>query len=164
MWTNRFIVCFSQACAFVTSENVLKKSGIQLFRERLSEKVHVTVPKGIVGGFGCLVLQRNLKKWHWRPRTYVCECSRKVTKVCSTAAVVRNHVLIISHIFFGDCRVHIFSDNLSRNSCMHIKKTVGNRKNVIMKKCDFMRALHSLVSLTVGDYIMCHLLTNLAGR
>ena len=67
-------VCFSQACAFVTSENVLKKSGIQLFRERLSEKVHVTVPKGIVGGFGCFVLQRNLKKWHWRPQIYVCEC------------------------------------------------------------------------------------------
>ena len=72
----------------------------------------------------------------------------------------------IDHIpyFLWDCRVHIFSDNLSRNSCMHIKKTVGNRKNVIMKKCDFMRALYSLVSLTVGDYIMCHLLTNIAGR
>ena len=67
--------------------------------------------------------------------------------------------------------MHIFSDNLSRNSCMHVKKTVGNRKNVIMKKCDFcfvevkvMRALRSLVSLTVGDCIMCHLLTNIAGR
>ena len=32
---------------------------------------------------------------------------------------VRNSVLIISHITFRDCRVHIFSDNLSRNSCMH---------------------------------------------
>ena len=30
---------------------------------------------------------------------------------------VRNSVLIISHITFRDCRVHIFSDNLSRNSC-----------------------------------------------
>ena len=28
---------------------------------------------------------------------------------------VRNSVLIISHITFRDCRVHIFSDNLSRN-------------------------------------------------
>ena len=35
---------------------------IQLFRERLSEKVHVTIPKGIVSGFECTVLQRNLKK------------------------------------------------------------------------------------------------------
>ena len=31
---------------------------------------------------------------------------------------VRKSVLIISHITFRDCRVHIFSDNLSRNSCI----------------------------------------------
>ena len=31
---------------------------------------------------------------------------------------VRNSVLIISHITFQDCRVHIFADNLSENSCM----------------------------------------------
>ena len=29
---------------------------------------------------------------------------------------VRNSVLIISHITFRDCRVHIFSDHFSRNS------------------------------------------------
>ena len=44
---------------------------IQLFRERLSEKVHATISKGIVGGFEFTVLQRNLKKWHERPWTYV---------------------------------------------------------------------------------------------
>ena len=33
---------------------------------------------------------------------------KKATKVGSTATVVRNSVLIISHITFGDCRVHIF--------------------------------------------------------
>ena len=31
---------------------------------------------------------------------------------------VRNSVLIISHVIFRDCHVHIFCDNLSRNSCM----------------------------------------------
>ena len=31
---------------------------------------------------------------------------------------VRNSVLIISQIAFRDCRVHIFGDNLSRNSCI----------------------------------------------
>ena len=31
---------------------------------------------------------------------------------------VRNSVLIISHITFRDCRVHIFPDNLSRNNCI----------------------------------------------
>ena len=47
---------------------------IQLFRERLSEKVHATNPKGIVGGFELTVFQRNLKEWQDRPWTYVCEC------------------------------------------------------------------------------------------
>ena len=32
---------------------------IQLFRERLLEKVHATIPKGIVGGFEFTVLQKN---------------------------------------------------------------------------------------------------------
>ena len=31
----------------------------------------------------------------------------------------RNRVLIISHITFRDCRVHIFNDNRPRNSCMN---------------------------------------------
>ena len=35
---------------------------------------------------------------------------------------VRNSELIVSHIItFRDCRVHIFTDNLSRKSCMHKK-------------------------------------------
>ena len=33
---------------------------------------------------------------------------------------VRNTVLIISHITFRYCRVHIFSDNLSRKSAMQL--------------------------------------------
>ena len=65
---------------------------IQLFRERLSEKVHPTIPKGIVGAFECTVLQRNLKEWHGRSRAYLCECLRKLAKVGSPATVV----LIIS--------------------------------------------------------------------
>ena len=44
---------------------------IQLFRERLSEKVHVTIPKGIVGGFEFSVIQRNLK-----------ELARKAMEMC----------------------------------------------------------------------------------
>ena len=46
---------------------------IQLFRERLSEKEHATIPKGIVGGFEGTVYQRSLKGWYGRPRTYVCQ-------------------------------------------------------------------------------------------
>ena len=33
---------------------------------------------------------------------------------------VRKSVLIISHITFRDRRVHIFADNLSQNSCIHL--------------------------------------------
>ena len=40
---------------------------IQLFQERVSEKVHATISKGIVSGFEFAVLQRNLKEWHERP-------------------------------------------------------------------------------------------------
>ena len=35
---------------------------IQLFREKLWKKVHATIPKGIVGGFDFLLLQRKLKE------------------------------------------------------------------------------------------------------
>ena len=39
---------------------------IQLFGERLPEKVQATIPKGIVSGFELTVDQRNLKEWHDR--------------------------------------------------------------------------------------------------
>ena len=34
------------------------------------------------------------------------------------SVMIRNSVLMISHITLRDCRVNIFSDNLSRNSCI----------------------------------------------
>ena len=46
--------------------NVIRDLYLQLFRER-SEKVHVTIPIGIVGGFEYTILQRNLKEWHEKP-------------------------------------------------------------------------------------------------
>ena len=47
---------------------------LQLFRKRLSEKVHATFPKGIMGGFEFTVFRGNLKEWQERPWTYVYEC------------------------------------------------------------------------------------------
>ena len=116
--------------ALVTNDT--RYSSIQLFWERLSEKVHATILKGIVGDFKCTVFQRNLKESYGRPLIYVCECWRKVTKVGSTATVVRNSVLIISHITFRDCRVHFILDKLSRNNCMHtvFTKWHGKERNV----------------------------------
>ena len=36
--------------------------------------------------------------------------------------------MIISHITFRDCRVHIFSDNLSRNSCNECLRQLNDTK------------------------------------
>ena len=44
--------------------------------------MHATIPKGIVGGFELTVVQRIFMKNGTRDhRRYVCECSRKATKV-----------------------------------------------------------------------------------
>ena len=46
-----------------TTNTVAYISFIQLFRERLSNKVHATTAKCIVGGLEFTVFQRNLKEW-----------------------------------------------------------------------------------------------------
>ena len=80
-------------------------TNIQLFRERLSEKVHATILKGIVGGFEFTVLPRNLK-----------ELARKLAmKMCFRVLMERKKSRF-DHS--GLSRAH-FSDNLSRNSCIH---------------------------------------------
>jgi len=43
---------------------------------------------------------------------------------------IRNSVLIISHVTFRDCRVHIFSDNLSGNNCIQQKQRKVCIRNV----------------------------------
>ena len=83
---------------------------IQLFRERLSDKVHTAVLRGIVGGF----------EFTARVAMDVClQVLKESNKSRFDSYSVRNSVLIIYHITFRDCRVHIFSDNLYRNSCIH---------------------------------------------
>ena len=42
------------------------RTHLQLFRERLSEKVHATNPKGIVGGFELTVVQQKGTRGHGR--------------------------------------------------------------------------------------------------
>ena len=79
---------------------------IQLFQERLSEKVHATIPKGIqrIAREAMDVCLRVLKE------------SNKSRFDCYS---FRKSALIISHITFRDCRAHSFSENLSPNSCMY---------------------------------------------
>ena len=57
------------------------------FRERLSEKVPVTILIGIVGWFELTVLYRNWKEWHERPWNYVCKYLRKAANVGLTVTV-----------------------------------------------------------------------------
>ena len=71
-------------------------------------------------GFEFSVLQRNLKELARKAMEMCFLVLKESDKVGSTATVVRNSVLIISHITFRDCLVHIFSDNLSRNSCIQM--------------------------------------------
>ena len=78
-----------------------------------------TTLKGIVGGFEFTILQSgNLKELAQKAMKMCLRVLTERNKVGSTATVVRNSISIISHITLRDCRVHIFSDNLSRNSCI----------------------------------------------
>ena len=91
------------------------------FEKGCRKKENATIPKGIVGGFDFTVLS---KKFEGVAREAI-DVFLRVLKESNNRRFdsysVRNSVLIISHITFRDCRVHMFSDNLSRNSC---KKTV----------------------------------------
>ena len=64
--------------------------------------------KGIVGGFELTVDQRNLKEWHERPQTVCLRVLKVGNKSRFDSYSVRNSLLIIPHITFRDCRVHIF--------------------------------------------------------
>ena len=51
-----------------------KAPDIQLFRKKLSEKVHATISKGFVGGFEITVLHRNFERMAREAMDYVSEC------------------------------------------------------------------------------------------
>ena len=110
----------TQIIYFVSQFNLgWDMSRIQLFWERLSFEVYATTPKGIVEGFEFTVFQRNLKEWQERPWTLSLQMLKERNKSRFDSYSVRNSVLSVSHLTFPDnCRVHIFSDNLSQNSCI----------------------------------------------
>ena len=71
---------------------------IQLFRERLSENVHATIPIVIVGGFEFTVFQFERMA---REATDIClRVLKESNKSKFDSYSVRNSVLIISHITF----------------------------------------------------------------
>ena len=82
-----------------------RQNYIQLFQERLLEKVHATIPKGILGGFEFTVLQRNLK-----------ELARKAMKMCLRVLTESNKSRFDSYSRQEQCIDHIpyYLSGLSR--------------------------------------------------
>ena len=102
---------------------------LQLFLERLSEKVHATIPKGTVGDFEVTVLQESQDRTAREAMDICLRVLKESNKSRFVSYKVRNRVLIISHITFRDCRVHIFSENPSRNSCIQITDITSQTVN-----------------------------------
>ena len=108
----------------------IKKEAVK-FRNKFFALPYTAVSRKIVGksardnpgrycGWFCLPCSPKEIEIMAREATDICSrvSEWKATKVGSTATVVRISVLIISHITFRECHVHIFSDNLSQNSCV----------------------------------------------
>ena len=114
-------------------------TNIQLFGESLSEKVHATIPKGIVGGF-----EKTSERMTREAMDVCLRVLKESNKSRFDSYSVRNSVLIISHITFRDCRVHIFSDNLYRNSCISNTNTPASLcklQTFISGKCSYAHLL-----------------------
>ena len=93
------------------SQSTCKAVRIQLFRERLSDKCTWQARKVlwmVLSSPFFKEILRNVKASHRRMLVR----DKGSNKSRLDSYIVRNRVLIISHITFRDCRVHILSDNL----------------------------------------------------
>ena len=75
---------------------------------------------------------KNGPRRHGRMFAYVCECESRATKVGLTATVVRNSVLIISHISLSHAHLCVNSDDMSGKIKLFRKIPSFNSK-IIMK-------------------------------
>ena len=91
---------------------------LQLFRERLSEKAHVAIPKGDCGWFKVHGSSKKFARMARETMDLRLRLLKESNRSKFHSYSVRNSVMIISHITSRDCRVHTFSDNLSRNNCI----------------------------------------------
>ena len=91
---------------------------LQLFWERLSGKVHATILKSIVGGFEFSFFQRNLKELARKAMDMCLRVLKKSNK--SRTDSYSRQEQCIDHIpyYLSGLSLHIFSPNLSRNSCI----------------------------------------------
>ena len=115
-WPNHPYVCptlhisWYEVCYWL-----LFQSRIQLFRKRLTEKVHATISKGSVSGFEITVLKRNFKRMAREAMDVCLRVLKRSSKSRFDCYSVRSFV---SQTTSRDCHVHFFFDNLSRNSCI----------------------------------------------
>ena len=88
---------------------------IQLFRERLSEKVHATNSKDIVGGFEFSVFQRNLKELE-RKAMEMCLRVLKESNKRGFNSYIRQEQCIdyIPYYLSGLSRAHVFRQPFSK--------------------------------------------------
>ena len=76
-------------------------------------------PERYCGWFWIHYSSKKFERMAWEAMDLcVCELLKESNKRKFDSCSVRNGVLIISHIALRNCRVHIFSDDLSRNSCI----------------------------------------------
>ena len=123
---------------------------IQLFRERLSQKNARDDPERY-GGWFC-VHSSSSRKFERMAREAMDVCLlvlKENSKNRFDSYSVGNSVLIISHITFLDFRVHIFSENLSRNSCIRPWRWRAARsKKQTVASSGFSPALHREVMVS----------------
>ena len=118
---------------------------IQLFQERLSEKVHQYCSS---------------KKFERIAREAMDVClwvlkeSKKKNR--SDGYTVRNRVLIISHITFQDCLVLFFSDNLSRNSCIRYVLVGKDIRSQFFKMWMVLALFTRYISYSVSGTLMVY--------
>ena len=130
--------------------------GLVVYRPKwqISLHFHTAISRKVVGKgardnperyCGWFWVHGSLKKFERMAREAMDVCLRVLkesNKSRFDSCSVRNSVLIISHITFRDCRLHIFSDNLSRNSCiLQLVKSLPSHTPKAWKSYPFGRSL-----------------------
>ena len=92
-------------------------SRVHLFRERLSEKVHATIPKGILGGFEFTVPQKNLKEWHEKAGRCLQELKESNKSSFDNYSVRSSAIDHIQYYLSGLSRAHFFRQPFSKQLC-----------------------------------------------
>ena len=120
-------VCLSRRCILITEKCLLPFPmfvctefifDIQLFRERLADNVHATTPEMYRGWSWVHCFSKKFETMAGEAMDICLWVLKESNKSRFDSYSVRTSLLIISHITFRECRVHIFSDKLSRNSWM----------------------------------------------